>query len=181
MTRVVPLDWMPNKYPMKRIIIHWTAGTDKASDNDKEHYHLLVDGDCNLVLGKHPINKNAYPLSKDYAAHTKNLNTDSIGVALCGMAGAVENPFNAGQYPINEKQWQVLALVCADLVDRYDIKVSPKTILSHAEVQTTLEVNQSGKWDITRLPWNCATRGAIVCGDDLRKRINNIFYSENYC
>ena len=29
---------------MKRIIWHWTAGTNKATAEDKEHYHFIIEG-----------------------------------------------------------------------------------------------------------------------------------------
>ena len=55
---------------MKRIVMHWTAGGHKANATDKDHYHLLIEGDGNVVYGNKPISANAAPLSKNYAAHT---------------------------------------------------------------------------------------------------------------
>ena len=37
--------WMPPAR-MQRIIVHWTAGAHKASDLDKAHYHILIQGDA---------------------------------------------------------------------------------------------------------------------------------------
>ena len=72
---------------MKRIIMHWSAGAHRASKEDRAHYHLMIEGGGNVVYGDKPISANAAPLSKDYAAHTAKLNTDSIGVAVCAMHG----------------------------------------------------------------------------------------------
>ena len=40
---------------MKRIIVHWTAGAHFASDFDRSHYHLRIEGDGYLVRGKPSI------------------------------------------------------------------------------------------------------------------------------
>lgn len=164
---LIPAAWMP-KAQMARIIVHWTAGANKASKTDKEHYHILIEGDGKLVRGDPSIALNDAPLKQGYAAHTLRLNSDSIGVSLCGMAGAKESPFNPGKHPITEVQWEVLPLVLADLCRVYSIPVTPKTVLSHAEVQPTLGVKQRGKWDITRLPWDLSVNGPIAVGDLFR-------------
>jgi hypothetical protein len=167
---VVPAEWMPPAI-MKRVHVHWTAGQNTASDNDREHYHILIEGDGTLVRGKPSIALNAAPLKAGYAAHTLNANSGAIGVSLCGMMGAIENPFYAGPAPITREQWAQLALVVADLCERYDIAVYPSTVLSHAEVQGTLGLTQRGKWDIARLPWNPSLVGATAVGNDLRAAV----------
>lgn len=153
---------------MKRIIVHWTAGTNKAGSTDIEHYHLLVQGDGSVVPGKYPISANERLRGSAYAQHTRGTNEGSIGVSMCGMYGAVEQPFKAGKYPINKKQWDRMILLVADLARKYKIPVTPKTILTHAEVQANLGIAQKQKWDITRLPWDSSRKGAKVIGDYLR-------------
>jgi hypothetical protein len=163
----VPSDWMPWAQ-MQRIIVHWTAGANTASALDKEHYHVLIEGSGKLVRGKPSIDLNQAPVRKGYAAHTLNCNSGSIGVSLCGMAGAVENPFSAGRSPITREQWEILPGVLADLCRRYSIPVTPSTVLSHAEVQGTLGIAQRGKWDISRLPFEPSVKGAKAVGDLFR-------------
>jgi len=159
---IVPADWMPD-CTMDRVIIHWTAGAYVASENDREHYHILVDGNGDLVKGKYPITANVSTSDGDgYAAHTRNANTRSIGIAVCAMAGAVESPFNPGQYPMTQEQWQTLAQVAADLCRRYLIPIGPRTVLSHGEVQGTLGIAQSGKWDVNKLPWDPQANPMLV-------------------
>jgi N-acetyl-anhydromuramyl-L-alanine amidase AmpD len=153
---------------MERVVFHWTAGSNKASATDKEHYHILIEGDGKLIRGDPAIDKNVSPVKPGYAAHTRGLNSGSIGVSLCGMAGATESPFNAGRTPITRIQWEILSTVLADLCRRYSIPVTRGTVLSHAEVQPTLGVAQRGKWDITRLPWDEGVRGALVVGNLMR-------------
>ena len=157
---------------MKRIIMHWTAGTHVVSALDREHYHYIIDGDGAVHAGKHPVSANAGPLkSGAYAAHTLNLNTGSIGVALAAMVGAVERPFNPGRHPITQAQVEALAKLCADLCRDYNIPVSRQTVLTHAEVQPTLGVAQRGKWDITWLPGMTAAGNPVTVGDEIRSLI----------
>lgn len=52
---------------MKRIILHWSAGSNVVSAIDRDHYHFIIGG-----------------------AHTLNCNTGSIDVALAGMADATK-------------------------------------------------------------------------------------------
>ena len=157
---------------MKRIIMHWTAGTYTPNSVDKKAYHKLIDGDGNVHDGTFPISANQAPLSKGgYSAHTLNCNTDSIGVALCAMAGAVEAPFKAGSYPITRKQEEALVALVRSLAAQYNIPITNKTILTHAEVQTNLGIAQKNKWDITYLPSLGKTTAKAV-GDHLRAKIS---------
>ena len=146
----------PNRMPaceMARVVLHWTAGAHKASALDKEHYHVLVEGDGTVVYGTHPIDANAKPAREPRASHTRNLNTGSIGVSLCCMRDAVERPFSAGPSPMTITQWQVAAEVVAELCAKYNIAVTPRTVLAHGEVQAVLGVAQLQKWDPLVLPF----------------------------
>lgn len=166
----IPSEWMP-KVSMQRIICHWTAGGHKASDFDRGHYHILIEDDGKLVRGKLSIADNVNISDGIYAAHTLGCNTGSIGVSLCCMAGASESPFNPGSSPMTRDQWTALAGVVAELCAFYKIPVTPKTVLSHAEVQTNLGIAQRGKWDIARLAFEPAVVGAKACGDKLRAAV----------
>jgi hypothetical protein len=65
----------------------------------------------------------------------------------------------------------------AQLCDVYGIPVTPETVLSHGEVQTTLGIAQSGKWDFTRLAWNPEIYGATACGNLLRTHVASMLDS----
>jgi len=136
---------------MKRIIVHWTAGTHTPNGLDRTHYHRLIDGEGRTVTGV-DIAKNAAPIQPGYAAHTLNCNTDSIGVAICAAAGATENPLNFGKYPPTPVQLTELIRVVAVLCQRYGIPCTRTTVLTHGEVQAHLGITQRGKWDLKRLP-----------------------------
>jgi hypothetical protein len=150
---IVPIEWMPD-CAMERIIVHWTAGSYAVSSTDREHYHVIVAGDGQLVRGDYSIKANVSTNDADgYAAHTKSCNTGSIGISAACMAGAIEAPFKPGSYPLLEHQWLTLAAITADLCRRYHIALTPQTVLQHGEVQANLGIAQSGKWDVCKLPW----------------------------
>jgi N-acetyl-anhydromuramyl-L-alanine amidase AmpD len=138
---------------MARVVLHWTAGTHKASALDKAHYHVLIEGDGTVVMGEHPIDANARPVRTVRANHTRNLNTGSIGVSVCCMSNAIERPFSAGQFPMTITQWQIAAEVVADLCEHYKIPVTPRSVIAHGEVEHVLGIKQLGKWDPLVLPW----------------------------
>lgn len=172
---VIPETWM-QPCVMKRVITHWTAGTHSASSLDKEHYHIIVEGDGNLVKGDHDIADNVSTSDDDYAAHTRRCNTGSIGISLACMGGneVKEDPFNAGPWPMTETQWDKMVEAVADLVTFYGISITPETVLSHAEVQGTLNIPQRGKWDFTRLAFDPSVSGAKACGDKLRADVETM-------
>ncbi|MBX9911210.1 MAG: peptidoglycan-binding protein [Beijerinckiaceae bacterium] len=167
---IVPADWMPAAR-IERIIFHWTAGSHRASGLDRSHYHILIEVDGKLVCGTPSIAANGIGGTGPRASHTLSCNTGSIGVSLCCMAGAVESPFRAGSAPMSAVQWKTLADVLADLCRRYGVPVTPKTVLSHAEVQSNLGIRQRGKWDVARLAFDPSIVGAKACGDAMRAMV----------
>lgn len=163
--------WLP-RVTMRRIHWHWTAGGHYPNQTDLNAYHLLVDVDGKWHLGRASIALNSGGIKPGYAAHTLNANSDAIGVAICGMGGATEIPFNPGKWPIRPIQVDTLVAGCRQLGEFYDIPVTRKTMLSHAEVQSTLGIAQRNKWDFTRMPDDVTTlRGAHAIGDWIRGRI----------
>lgn len=156
---------------MKRVILHWTAGSYAVSWLDKAHYHFIIDGNGSVCSGRHPVSANEVLRYGKYAAHTLGCNTGSIGISIAAMAGAIENPFNAGRFPLKKEQFYAAAALTARLCRQYGIEVTARTVLSHAEVQSTLGIKQRGKWDIARLPWDLTIKGATQCGDSFRNLV----------
>lgn len=156
---------------LKRTITHWTGGGNRAAAEDLAHYHFVTEHDGKVVKGKEEPEDNIVTSDGDYARHVLNLNTGSIGVAMAGMRGATEEPFDAGPSPLTEKQFEAHCVLLAELHRMYSIPVTRKTCLTHAEVEPTLGVKQRGKWDITRLPFKPEIRGAIPVGDYMRERV----------
>lgn len=158
---------------LHRVIMHWTAGAYGAIALERRHYHLLVTCTGQIVMGDLAPEANADCRDGRYAAHTRALNTGSIGVAVDAMGGAVERPFDPGPYPITEEQAQALVRAVADLCLTYDIPVSRYSVLTHAEVQPTLGVWQRNKWDITWLPGMEKPADPLVVGDMIRAGIKD--------
>ena len=167
---IVPEAWMPEAR-MSRIHIHWTAGAHKANAVDRRSYHILVEGDGNLVRGDCSIKANERGSGMKRASHTLNANTGAIGVSMCCMAGAREVPFSAGRHPLTEPQWSRMVEVVSDLARRYRIPVTPSTVLTHAEVHPILNIRQKNKWDITRIAFDDGVRGFREVGDRLRAEV----------
>lgn len=159
----IDLDQMPD-CEMARVIVHWTAGSYKASALDREHYHVLIEGDGTVAYGVHRIDANAKPAREPRASHTRNCNTGSIGVSMCCMKDARERPFSAGPFPMTTQQWQAAVEVVAELCARYRIDVTPKTVLAHGEVQAVLQIDQRQKWDPMVQPWAPSTPRPQVMG-----------------
>lgn len=169
MSRIVPASWMPS-CDMDYIVTHWTAGSHHASELDKEHYHIIIEGDGRLVRGDHPITDNANTADGDYAAHCRLCNTRAIGVSVAAMRGATETPLHYGDSPVTREQWDALVQVCADLAERYGIPVTNKTILGHCEVQRNLGRKQNGKWDPWRVEW-FPNKDRYQIGDSFRNDV----------
>lgn len=137
---------------MKRIIIHWTAGGYYPTEYEKEHYHFLIDKDGIIHNGKFRLEDNEICKFGKYAAHTGGGNTGSIGVAICGMAGFI-NKLSVGKYPILKKQFEKTMEFCANLVKKYNLEVTPQSVLTHYEFGIkNPKTSSAGKIDIIYLP-----------------------------
>lgn len=156
---------------LTRIHLHWTAGGYNPSALDLSHYHAVIDGNGKEHAGNRPPEANINTSDGDYVAHTLNANRGAIGIAICAMAGAQESPFNWGLAPIKPIQIAALCSLAARLAIRYDIAVTRKTVLTHAEVQPTLAIPQRGKWDIAVLPGMAKPGDPVAVGDKLRAMI----------
>ena len=157
---------------MKRIILHWTAGAYGVNNVEADAYHFIINKDGSFTAGLDKPEDNIPPLKPGaYAAHTLNLNSHSIGIAIDAMAGARERPLHVGTAPITPEQIDGLVGLTARLCMKYGIPVKRETVLSHAEVQRTLGVKQRQKWDIMWIPGMHAAGDATEIGDMLRARV----------
>lgn len=144
---------------MKRIIIHWTAGNYFPSEFDKKFYHYLVDKNGEIYNGQFkPEDNLKCTKSGTYAMHTGGGNTGSIGVAMCAMYG-FKNSGSVGNYPICKKQFEATMSFCADLCHKYNIPITPKTVMTHYEFGiNNPNTTSAGKIDIIYIPpysWVC--------------------------
>lgn len=160
------------------IVLHWTVGRSRANAADLAHYHFLIEGDGTIVAGHHSISDNENTADGKYAAHCLGFNTRTIGISLCGMIGAKEQPFQPGPEPIGPHQFEMAARLAAKICLAYGLIPTRTTVLSHAEVQPNLGIRQRGKWDITRLPWDPKISGADACGSLFRDMVTSFMRPE---
>ena len=157
--------------PLVRIVMHWTAGGYQANSVDREHYHEIVEGDGNRVLGVRRPEANNSTSDGDYSAHIRAFNTGSIGLSVAAMAGADHKPFKKGQAPITEEQLNAFVEVVAEYADTYGINIDREHVFTHAEAPITHNKPQPGKWDITWIPGMTKPGDPIEVGDQLRKMV----------
>lgn len=137
---------------MKRIIIHWTAGTYFPTNYEKEHYHFLVDAKGEIHYGVFKPEANEICKAGKYAAHTGGGNTGLIGVAICAMLN-YKSAKSVGKYPITKKQFESTMNFCAQLCKKYNIQITPQTVLTHYEFgKQNPKTTSTGKIDINYLP-----------------------------
>lgn len=155
---------------MKKIVLHWTAGGRVANEKEKASYHFLVEGDGTVVEGDKPPEANRSPLGPDYVRHAGGFNSDSIGVSLCGMAGAEERPFHPG-IGLTRNQYPVAVSLIADLCETYKITPSRNTVILHSEVRPRFGRGVY-KWDVNWLPGMDKPEDPVVMGDMLRSDVS---------
>ena len=164
---------------MQRIIIHWTAGTNNANSTDKEHYHFLIEGDGSRVKGTFPVTANEVCRTDAkgkvlYSAHTGGGNTGSIGVSMCGMYG-FKSSTSVGKYPLTAKQCEATFKLIAELCKKYNIKITPDTVMTHYEFgKKHPKTSSAGKIDIVYLPPYPKVQKDEV-GDFIRNKIKWYF------
>lgn len=171
-------DWRP-EFPegeLRSISLHWTAYDYQAVF---PAYHFCLRGVSDIeVVQTHDLRANMRDLTREgtepYAAHTAGRNSWSIGLAVCGMAGA--RPDDFGPYPLVEAQIAGLCAVARRLADAYAIPLA--AIRTHAEA--ALDDGYFGadgddaRWDIARLvarPDPLVAADAVATGNELRARI----------
>ena len=156
---------------MKRIIIHWTAGTNKPCATDLEHYHYLVTDTGEVKNGKYKPEDNLNCNNGKYAAHTGGGNTGSIGVAMCGMYVPSKVDIKRTEYPLTRKQYERTFKLCADLCKKYNIPITPDTVMTHYEFgKKHPNTSSAGKIDIIYMtPWEEILPAKV--GDFIRNKI----------
>jgi len=155
---------------IKRIIIHWTAGTNQPNKIDYEHYHYLINGDAVVMNGKYNVSDNENCADGKYAAHTGGGNTGSIGVSMCGMAG-FKNSANVGSYPLTKKQVERMFKLVAELCKKYGLKISADTVMTHYEFGLKHpKTSSAGKIDIIYLPPYPDVKSSAV-GNFIRSKV----------
>jgi hypothetical protein len=154
----------------KEIILHWTAGTYKCCDADKEHYHFIIDGDGKTIEGKYSIQDNENCKDGKYAQHTAQSNTGAIGIACCGMYEYIGRD-RIGRYPLKRIQIERMCELAGKLAKKYNIPIEMEFIHTHYEEGLMHpETSNRYKSDINFLPYDKKIPAGQV-GDYLRQKI----------
>ena len=146
----------------RKIVNHWTASGFAPNKDDLLHYHFLIDCCGKVYKGVFPVSANDDCKDNNYAAHVGGLNTNHIGVALCGMESFV-SPQKTGNYKLTkiqiEKLFELNAMLIKtegwssateeNLITHYEIG---KKVLSEEIPRTPLTAQNIGKIDIVYLP-----------------------------
>lgn len=155
---------------LNKIILHWTAGTNEPNNTDYQHYHYLVNGNGVVIKGKFTPEDNLNCNDGKYAQHTGGGNTGSIGVALCGMYGFISANV-IGAYPLKKVQCERCFKLVAELCKKYNIAVTPQTVMTHYEFgKKNPKTSSAGKIDIVYLPPYPTVKQADV-GDFIRNKV----------
>lgn len=158
---------------MKRIILHWSAGSYKPNSTDMAHYHYLIDGEGEIKEGFCKPEDNLNCNDGRYAAHTGGDNTGSIGIALCGMYGYSYNGkiLKLGEYPLKQIQFERAYELCAQLCKKYALDINPITVMTHYEFgKRNPQTSSAGKIDINFIPYNPTLKPDEV-GDFIRNKV----------
>lgn len=155
---------------MRRIILHWTAGTNYPNATDLEHYHFVIDKDGKVYEGKFKPEDNINCTDGRYAKHTGGGNSGSIGVAVCGMAD-YKGKLSDTKYSLTSVQVERMFSFTAELCKKYNIAVTPDTVLTHCEFgKSHPNTSSAGKIDITILPPYLSVKPTQV-GDFIRQKV----------
>lgn len=137
---------------MNRIILHWTAGTNQPCSTDYEHYHYLINKDGVIIKGKFAPEDNLNCNDGKYAQHCGGGNTGSIGVSMCGMYVPKNTDIKDTKFPLTKIQCEAAFKLIAELCKKYNIKITPQTVLTHYEFgQAHPKTSSYGKIDIIYL------------------------------
>lgn len=155
------------KTGLKRVCLHWTAGSLSVNSVDKRHYHYIVDGQGVVHNGIHKPQSNAKQLSNrdKYAAHCAGGNSYTLGVAVCGGFKG----YRLGAYTQKslERACELIAKVCKN----EGIEVTPDTVYTHYEFgKKHPNTDSGGKIDINQIPWDTAISPNEV-GNEIRRKI----------
>lgn len=137
---------------MNRIILHWTAGTNQPCSTDYEHYHYLINKDGVIIKGKFAPEDNLNCNDGKYAQHCGGGNTGSIGISMCGMYVPKNTDIKNTKFPLTKIQCEAAFKLIAELCKKYNIKITPQTVLTHYEFgQAHPKTSSYGKIDIIYL------------------------------
>lgn len=157
------------------IILHWSAGTRSANSDCYNHYHggVVVNNKGFAEFEKWNNYNQKLNHTGDYERKSgRAWNRMSVGLSICGMAGATAYDF--GSYPLTKGQIEALCLAAAETA--YILKIDSTKIITHAEAAMDsaypygpLSGDPETRWDLSILkPGKVTPEIARQTGDYLR-------------
>lgn len=138
---------------MDRIIIHWSAGSYNINAAVLNSYHYAVTTNGGVIPCNHRPEDNENCKDNNYAPHVGGGNTGSIGVCMLGMYVPPKTPVQKTKYPLTKAQCERCFKLCAELCKKYNIPITPDTVMSHYEFgMKHPKTSSRGKIDIIYLP-----------------------------
>lgn len=113
---------------IKRIFLHWSAGNYGQAYDD---YHICIDNDGQIYLMCDDLNQ--------LKSHTWHRNTNSIGMAILGAAGASANngyDCDLGDQPPTSEQIESMSNAVAIICEALQIPIDYDHVTTHEEIAT---------------------------------------------
>lgn len=139
----------------KGIVYHWTGGGPTANSVDLAAYHIVVEHDGTVKLGKHLVASNMRAVSEKvpYAAHTGGFNSYRIGIACAGMKDYI-NPKHTGKHHLTVEQVHRMCALGAYFCDEFGLDpMDPANVCTHLEVWTIHGVKGKQNHYKTDIEW----------------------------
>lgn len=166
---------------LTRIHWHWAGSSYEVSDDALSHYNGMFGPDGKYYPGTNPEDQARYDYKRGIGvSHTYQANTSAIGLSVAGMHNAQPNWGNStvdqGIYPLTWAGIDGMLKQTAEFCKEFDIKPSPWTTITHAEVQENIGIRQRNKWDIRCVPDRATLLGVRETGNILRSRMIERFF-----
>ena len=111
---------------------------------------MTIDGV--ILKGKFAPGDNLNCNDGKYAQHCGGGNTGAIGVSMCGMYVPKGVNIKETKFPLTRIQCEATFKLVAELCKKYNIKITPQTVLTHYEFgQAHPKTSSYGKIDIVYL------------------------------
>lgn len=164
---------------LNKITLHWTAGRNTPTADEKKHYHFLIDSKGALYKGTYAPEDNINCNDGKYSQHCGGGNTGNIGIAFCGCYVPNCIPVKNSNFPLTRVQLERGFKLAADLCKKYNIPIDKDHVFTHYEFgKAHPNTSSAGKIDITYMhPFPTVNKTA--CGDFIRSKIKWYFLTLN--
>jgi hypothetical protein len=118
-----------------KVYLHWTGGWHEPNAVDKADYHILINGEGDLLFMADDLT--------EAREHTFGRNSRAVAIALCcGVLGACDAKTGLmanSKAPYTAAQIESMAKAVAVLLPALGLDISIDTVLTHAEAADNLD------------------------------------------